>query len=114
MLRFEPVSPIAPLVQLRQTFTLSDQQLAAIFQVTPAAIRTWLTYGPPTSVAKRIWIMAVIGEFLTQRVEPATLPALLLTGVDAYEGRSMFEMFVAGREREVRREINAAFDWASG
>ena len=102
-----------PLRRLMDAFELSKTELGALFGVRRQALDQWLERGVPSERQEKVQTLIAIADLLERKLKPGRLAGVARRPADAYGGKTMLELIVAGRHRELLELVRDSFDWAS-
>jgi hypothetical protein len=102
-----------PLRRLMDAFGLSKTELGALFGVRRQAVDQWLERGVPADRQEKVQTLIAIVDLLERKLKPGRLAGVARRPADAYGGKTMLELIVADRHRELLELIRDSFDWAS-
>jgi hypothetical protein len=102
-----------PLRRLMDAFGLSKTELGALFGVRRQAVDQWLERGVPAERQEKVQTLVAIADLLERKLKPGRLAGVARRPADAYGGKTMLELIVADRHRELLQLVRDSFDWAS-
>ena len=101
-------------VPLREAMTvlgLSTVDIADVMGTDPQTIE-WLLNGPPASRIAKIDALIEAAEMLSDRLRDGTPAEVVRRCADAYDGRTMLEMFADDDHEQLLRSISNSFDYS--
>ena len=101
-------------VPLREAMTalgLSTVDIADVMGTDPRTIE-WLLNGPPASRIAKIDALVEAAEMLSDRLRDGTPAEVVRRCADAYDGRTMLEVFADDDHEQLLRSISNSFDYS--
>jgi hypothetical protein len=102
-----------PLRRLLDAFGLSKTGLGVLFGVRRQAVDQWVERGVPADRQEKVQTLIAIVDLLERKLKPGRLAGVARRPADAYHGKTMLQLIVADRHRELLELIRDSFDWAS-
>lgn len=99
-----------PLAGFMQRWGLSGAETGRIFGVSRQAVSRWLEAGVPPGRAEAVADLAAATDLLERYVKRERIAAVVRRRAEALGGRSLLEMALDGRHREVHDAVVRMFD----
>lgn len=102
----------SPLIEIRETFQLSDTELAELLQVTRQAVQKWIELDEiPARRRVQVYALQKIARLLRDHLKSDRIPAVIRRDSDWFGGRSLFAALKDGQYELVLRKVREGFDW---
>ena len=101
------------LEQVIAAWQLSITDTASLFGVRRQAVQQWLDAGVPAARQPKLLTILRVAELLERNLTPERVPAIVRDPARAYGGRSMLQLIVEDRHRELLELVERSFDWAA-
>jgi predicted transcriptional regulator len=99
-----------PLSRIMRVWGLSGSEMGRIFGVSRQAVSRWLDSGVPPARAEAVADLAAATDLLTRYVKRERIPAVVRRPSEMLGGRSLHELALKGRHREVHDAVRRMFD----
>jgi hypothetical protein len=100
----------APLSRFMKLWGVSGAETGRIFGVSRQAVSRWLDRGVPPGRSEVAADLAAATDLLSRYVKRERIPAVVRRASDTLQGRSLLDLALEGRHREVRDAVRAMFD----
>jgi hypothetical protein len=101
-----------PLVRLMRLFALSKSDLGRLFGVSRQAIDGWLAHGVPAERQEKLATLLALADLLERKLKTDRLAGIFRRAADAYGGKTMLDLIVEDRQRELLQLVRDSFAWS--
>ena len=101
-----------PLARLMRLFKLSKSELGRLFGVSRQAVDGWLANGVPADREEKLATLLALADLLERKLKTDRIPGVARRPADAYGGKTMLELIVDDRQRELLNLVRDSFAWS--
>lgn len=99
-----------PLERFTTLWGLSGAEAGRTFDVSRQAFSKWRTHGVPPDRTEAVADLAAATDVLDRRIKRERIPAVVRRRTEGLGGRSLYEIALEGRHREVLDAVRRMFD----